>query len=122
MPLSLAPVWNYDMMFKTKEIIVNERVRFGKAWYKYFDNWGIFGGETKEEAYNAWFNWIKDKYKNHVFKVKIDEHPKYIKSKLNSLEPNQFGYSAFNLKNEVSPNVINIFHAYRNKFIYKFKN
>ena len=122
MPLSSAPVWNYDMMFKTKEIIAKERVRFGKAWYKYFDNWGIFGGETEEEAFDAWFNWIKDKYKNHVFKVKIDDHPKYIKDKLNNLKPNQFGYSAFNLKNEISPNAINIFRAYRNKYIYKFKS
>ena len=47
--LSSAPVWNYDMMFKTKEIIAKERVRFGKAWYKYFDNWGILVERQKRK-------------------------------------------------------------------------
>ena len=97
-PLSKAPVWNYDMMFKTKEIIKYERHRFGKAWYEYFNNWGIFGGDTEKEAYDAWYSWVKEKYKKHVFKIKLEDHPIYIQEKLKNLDNNQFGYSGFGIK------------------------
>ena len=101
MPISKAPIWNYEMMFKTKEIIFNDRVRYAKAWYDYFNDWGIFGGGTKEEAYNAWFKLIKERYPKHVYKVKIDEHPKYIKDRLSQITPDQFGYDCFGLKNKI---------------------
>ena len=29
-PLCTKSIWNYDMMFKTKEIIAKERLRFGQ--------------------------------------------------------------------------------------------
>ena len=99
MPISKAPIWNYEMMFKTKEIIFDDRVRYAKAWFAYFHNWGIFGGGTKEEAYAAWFELIKERYSKHVYKVKIDEHPKYIKDRLSQITPDQFGYDCFGLKN-----------------------
>ena len=30
LPLAKSPIWNYDMMFKSKEIIAKERLRFEK--------------------------------------------------------------------------------------------
>ena len=36
LPLAKSPIWNYDMMFKSKEIIAKERLRFGNAWFSYF--------------------------------------------------------------------------------------
>tara|TARA_A100001011_G_scaffold16820_1_gene17542 strand:+ start:27241 stop:28044 length:804 start_codon:yes stop_codon:yes gene_type:complete len=98
-PVSKVPVWNYDMMFKTKKIIENERLRFGKAWFDQFNDWGIFGGNSHEEAFNAWYEWVKEKYKKHIFKINLDDHPKYIQKKLRNLNEDQFGYSCFGLKN-----------------------
>ena len=49
MPISKAPIWNYEMMFKTKEIIFNDRVRYAKAWYDYFNDWGILEEEQKKK-------------------------------------------------------------------------
>lgn len=100
-PICKKPIWNYDMMFKTKDIISEERLRFGKAWFDYFGNWGIFGGSTEEEAFNAWFNWIQSKYRKHVFNINFEDHPKYIKEKLLNLDEGQFGYSCFDLKNKI---------------------
>ena len=42
---------------------------------------------------------ISNRYKKHVHKLKIGNHPKYIKEKIASLEKNHFGYDAFGLKN-----------------------
>ena len=55
------PIWQYDSMFRTKEIIAEDRARFARAWFEQFNDWGDRGGGTKEEAYNAWFEMIKDK-------------------------------------------------------------
>ena len=47
------------------------------------------------------------KYPKHVHKIDLNNHPKYIIEKLKSLDKNQFGYSAFGLKNDWSSNFIN---------------
>jgi len=107
-PLCTKPVWNYDMMFKTKEIIAKERLRFGKAWFDYFGNWGIFGGNSEEEAFEAWFNWISEKYKKHVFDIELDKHPKYIIERLSSLNSDQFGHSCFGLKDNVKKDTLEL--------------
>ena len=107
-PLCNAPIWNYDMMFKTKEIIENERLRFGRAWFDYFGNWGIFGGNSKEEAFEAWFKWVEEKYKKHVFNVSPNEHPKYIQKKLSELNEDQLGFECFGLKHTVKKDTIEI--------------
>lgn len=117
LPLAKSPIWNYDMMFKSKEIIAKERLRFGKAWFSYFGDRGIFNIENEEEAFEAWFKWIEEKYKKHVFKIKSNKHPKYIQEKLLKLEPSQFGYSAFGLKNKTNPKFKDIFVGYKNKFL-----
>ncbi len=101
MPISKAPIWNYEMMFKTKEIIFNDRIRYARAWFDYFGEWGVFGGDTKEEAYDAWYEMIKNRYKKHVKKSKLEDHPKYIIEKLEGLDKSQFGYDCFGYKNLV---------------------
>jgi len=107
-PLCKAPIWNYDMMFKTKKIIETERLRFGRAWFAYFNEWGIFGGNSKEEAFDAWFYWVAKKYKKHVFNIKFHKHPKYIQKKLSELDVNQFGYNCFGLKNTIKKDKVEI--------------
>ena len=116
------PIWQYDGIFRTKEIIAEDRARFARAWHRYSDNYNKRGGPTKELAYDAWFNFQKKRFKNHVFPVKIDDHPKYIKESLKNLKENQFGYSAFGITESVSPVIFDYFRSYRNKTIFKIKS
>ena len=97
MPEISVPIWNYDTVFRTKEIISKDRARFARAYYRHFQDWGK-GRGTPEEAFNAWFKMIKKRYKLHNQYLEIDDHPKYIKDKLRNLNPDQFGYNAFGLK------------------------
>jgi hypothetical protein len=97
-PKANIPIWQYDSMFRTKEIIAEDRARFARAWYKQFSDWGDRGGGTEEEAFIAWFEMIKDKYKKHVLRKKISDHPKYIQNRILNINENEFGYDAFGLK------------------------
>lgn len=99
-PNLFVPVYQYDTVFRTKEIIKNDRYRFAKAWYEYFGTYDDRGGESLEAAYNAWFEMVQDRYPKHNFKLKISEHPSYIQDKLNNLEKDQFGYDVFGLKSK----------------------
>lgn len=91
------PIYQYDSLFRTKEVISEDRSRFAKAWYNYFGNYGDRGGALPEEAYKAWLENVQRKYQFHTNKLQIKNHPKYIKNKLYSLEPDQFGYNLFGL-------------------------
>ena len=62
---------------------------------------GNFGGNTEEEAYEAWLNWISEKYRKHVINIELNEHPKYIQERLKNLDSTQFGYDCFGLKDNV---------------------
>lgn len=98
-PQIRVPVWQYDSMFRTKKIIGEDRARFARAWKRTFGNYGDRGGDDPEIAFQAWFKMIETRYKKHLFKTDIENHPKFIYEKLNNLEENQFGFSAFGLKN-----------------------
>lgn len=94
------PIYQYDSMFRTKEIISSDRARFARAWYREFNNYGVRGGPEENEAFLAWFEEVKNKYSNHSNKIKIKNHPKYIQQKLKNLKEDQFGYDMFGIKNE----------------------
>jgi len=111
------PIFQYESSFRTKEIIAKDRARFARAWNRYFKNYGDRGGGSDEEAYYAWFEMIKNRYCKHTFKIKPQEHPKYIKNKLLNLQEDQFAYSAFGLKDLTKRPAINYLKGYREKFI-----
>jgi|TARA_Y100000389_G_scaffold43936_1_gene38665 hypothetical protein len=115
-PQIKVPIWQYDSMFRTKEIISNDRARFARAWHSYFQDWGDRGGPTSDEAYEAWIEMIKKKYKKHALRMSLDNHPKYIKERLANLNPQQFGYNAFGLEDIISPEIIDYLRAYKGKY------
>ena len=117
--ISKKPVWNYDTVFRTKEIIKSDRLRFAKAWYAYFGDWGDRGGPTEIEAFEAWFKMVSERYNKHFLKLKIEEHPKYIIQKLKNLTPDQFGYDAFGLKNIATVSIMDKLRAVKNKIVYE---
>ena len=47
---------------------------------------------------------IQDRYTKHLFKSKLKNHPIYIQDKLKNLNEDQFGFSAFGLKDRVKLN------------------
>ena len=115
-PVARIPVWQYDSLFRTKEIIAQDRARFARAWFRQFNNYGDRGGGSPEEAFNAWFEMIKVKYKKHVIRTSISSHPKYIEKRLASLNKNQFGYNAFGLKDETKRDLYDYLKGYKEKY------
>lgn len=116
-PMINIPIYQYESSFRTKEIIAKDRARFARAWFNYFGNYGDRGGQTPELAYKAWFKMIQERYKKHTFKIKDDQHPKYIKEKLIKISNTQFAYDAFGLKNTTSRPLKNYLSGYREKYI-----
>ena len=111
------PIYQYESSFRSKEIIAEDRARFARAWYRHFGNYGDRGGESAEEAFDAWFRMIKERYAKHTFKINVENHPKYIKEKLANITENQFAYSAFGLKNSIKRPATNYLKGYREKYI-----
>ena len=94
------PLFNYDTTFRTKEVIAYDRGRFARAWFREFGTYDDRGGGTPEEAFSAWFEMVKKRYKNHTNKIKIEKHPRFIIDKLDSLNEQQFGFNLFGLNNQ----------------------
>ena len=97
-PMLNVPIFQYESTFRTKEILQEDRGRFARAWFRYFGTYESRGGGTPQEAYDAWFEEIAKRYPKHSFKMKIDDHPKFIINKLKNIKEEQFGYNAFDLK------------------------
>ncbi len=102
-------LWNYDSMFKTKEVISSDRARFARAWFRYFNDWGEAEGQNEEIAFQTWFNMIEKRYKKHKTKIDLSMHPKYIQDKIRNLEQNQFGFDAFGLKDKYHKSIYSKF-------------
>ena len=117
MPNVKIPIYQYESSFRTKEIIAIDRARFARAWNRYFNDYGDRGGESSDEAFDAWFEMIKNRYYKHTLKIKPQDHPKYIKNKLFNLQEDQFAFSAFGLKDSTKRPAINYLKGYREKFI-----
>ena len=104
------------IFFKSKNIISKDRARFARAWNRYFNDWGNRGGPSEEEAYSAWIKMVSDRYIKHALRLKIDDHPKYIKNKLINLKDNQFGFDAFGMKGSIKPSFFEYLKSSKNKF------
>ena len=103
-PQIKIPIWQYDSMFRTKEIIGIDRARFARAWKRTFNDYGDRGGDDPILAFEAWYEMIKVRYAKHLFKIKLDKHPIFISNKIKELDSSQFGYSAFGLKDNIKFN------------------
>lgn len=97
-PISKYPLYQYDSFFRDKKLIAADRARFSRAWYKEFGDYGDRGGPLESEAYEAWYEMIKNKINDHIYYFDPDKHPKYIKERLESIEEDAFGYDVFGLK------------------------
>ena len=96
---------------------MNDRARFARAWKRTFGNYGDRGGSDPEYAYQAWFNMIEKRYKRHLFRKTIEQHPSFIKEKLKNLKDDQFGHSAFGLKNNTNFDYLSIFDELKKRYL-----
>lgn len=96
-PVTLVPFWNYDSVFKTKEVIAEDRARFARAWFRTYGNYNDRGGPKPVEAFDAWFTMIEKRYKKHIFKMPIEKHPTFILERISKLTEDQFGYDLFGM-------------------------
>jgi len=96
-PAVNIPIFQYESMFRTKDVIQHDRARFARAWNRCFGNFGDRGGPTEKEAFDAWINDITKKIKLHTHDFKVENHPKYIIEKIENITENMFGKSAFGL-------------------------
>ena len=60
------PIYQYDSMFRSKQVIAEDRSRFAKARFNYFGNFGDRGGSDPEKAYDAWYKSVQTKYQFHT--------------------------------------------------------
>lgn len=107
--LSDIYLWNYDSVFKTKEIISADRARFARAWYRYFKDWGGEEGADESKAFDTWFKMIESRYKKHKIKINLSDHPKYIQEKIKNLDETQFGFNAFGLEDRLHKSFLSKF-------------
>ena len=56
---------------------------------------------------------VQDRYPKHTFKIKIEDHPKFIIENLKQLQSDQFGYDLFGLKNTTKMSFKNYLKGYR---------
>ena len=42
-PMVNIPIFQYESTFRTKEILMEDRLRFAKAWFKFFGEYGSRG-------------------------------------------------------------------------------
>ena len=92
------PIYQYESTFRTKDIISEDRARFARAWFRQFGDYGNRGGGTSDLAYDAWFLMIQDRYRKHTFKMKLDNHPVFIKNRLKTVRKDEFGYERLGSK------------------------
>lgn len=114
-PLVNIPIYQYDSVFRNKDTIAKDRARFARAWFSYFNEWSDRGGGTPEEAFSAWFEMVRERYKKHVHRLKMNNHPKYIIDKLLTIDETMFGYSAFGLKDTTKFSTYEYLKSTKNK-------
>ena len=111
------PIYQYDSMFRTKEIISTDRARFARAWNRFFLDYGNRGGGTDKEAFDAWYQDIRIKYKKHTNKLRRQDHPKYMIEKISNIRSDQFGFDAFGLKDKTSRTINDYLKGKKNLYI-----
>ena len=87
--------WNYDYFFKDKETTRKEFWRFSRAYHRYFNKWTF--GETEEKSFDVFWRAMESRHASAPYDTKLEDHPKWIRSAVETINPNLFGHSAWDL-------------------------
>ena len=63
----------------------------------------------------------EERYKKHIFKLKIEDHPKYFQSLINNLNSDQFGYDLFGLKHSTKRSIEDYYNAFKERYYGEYK-
>lgn len=96
-PEARIPFYNYEKLLKTKVQIKDDVGRMARAWWRYFHE-DRLGAESDDVAYAIWYQMIKGRFEKPQNYIKLSEHPRYVQETLDSLQPDQFGFSGFGLE------------------------
>lgn len=107
-PALNIPIFQYESMFRTKDVIQHDRARFARAWYRCFGTYADRGGPTEKEAFDAWIDGIEKKLKLHTHKFNVNNHPKYLIEKIADIDVSMFGNSAFGLDGKRKKNYLTL--------------
>ena len=109
-------------LYLEQKILLNQIEQDLQELGRRIGNFGSRGQGDEESSYKAWFNDIKSKYPKHIHKIKFENHPEFIKNSIEKLNENQFGYSAFGLKDSWKSSPKNYFkrlQIFISRHIYK---
>lgn len=82
--------WNYDYFFRTKEIAKTMFARSAKA---YRDQTGkALWGANDEQSWAIFSHITESRKKKDMRSIKIEDHPKYIRERVENLSPDCFGF------------------------------
>lgn len=94
LPLVEAPVWNYDFMLKTEEVVRKDFGRAARAWNRQFGNWNL-GGPSESEIFDKFLQMQLGRAKKPSSKVSLEDHPRYVRNVIEKLTPKQCGHSVW---------------------------
>ena len=67
--------------------------------------------------FNHGLKMITTRYKKHIYKLKIQDHPIFIQERLNMINDKQFGYNAFGLKDELNRTFKDYYSSLNDRYI-----
>lgn len=88
-------IWNFDYTFKTQDMAAKMFLRGSKAHEVYFGEtqWGT----TEEDSFGVFINAMRSKVKRALPIGNLNMLPKYIRSRIENLKPEEFGYNGWGL-------------------------
>ncbi len=86
-------VYTYDFTFMTKEQVIEQRYRFENSLRR-------MGGDktivTKDSAFRVFLDMMRQRHKE-CKKIKLEEHSKFIREKVENIRKDQFGHSMWGM-------------------------
>lgn len=89
------PIWNYEKLTKTREQIMDDVGRMERAYKRHFGHTQYGSDGTNKDAFAKWCEAQKGKFNKPHERIKLEEHPRFIKETIKNLKPHQWGYSGF---------------------------
>lgn len=89
-PCITVPIYNYEHLLKTEEVLKNDIGRMERAYRRTF-NKPLYG----EDWWAGWLQMVRGRLNKHGEPIELSKHPKYIQKTIKNLKPGQFGYDNF---------------------------
>lgn len=99
LPQAGVPFYNYEKLLKTPSQIADDVGRMDRAYFRTFGKY-IYGSGNDMSAYDGWLQMMKGRFAKPQKQISLDDHPKFIKETIRTLQPGQWGYDGFGILQE----------------------